>query len=99
MSQKIEYIQLENMIKDVAEKMNTPELDNNTINEFAENIFNNNPVLAEQIVTGNIDVRELQDQLNNLITHVAASVSSMEDAEPFWDEEKPTIEPFWDDDK
>lgn len=89
MSQKIKLIQLQNVFKDTADTLNIPELDNETINQFAENIFNHNHELAEQIITGDIDTVELQRQLKNIASNVESSVFSM-------DEGKPETEPFWD---
>lgn len=89
MSQKIELIQLQNVFKDAAETLNIDELNNEIINQFAENIFNQNHELAEQIITGDIETAEIQHQLKNMAANVESSVTSM-------DEGKPETEPFWD---
>ena len=88
MSKKIDLEQLQQIIKDATVQFNIIELDIGTINQFAENIFDHDQTLAQQIITGDFDTVDLQELLNNQVTYVASSENSMESIEPHWDEDE-----------
>jgi hypothetical protein len=94
MTKKSDIELLQHAIKEAVVQFNITELDNGTINQYAEYIFDNDYPLAQQIIADDIDTVDFQNMLNNFVNDVSSTSESME---PHWDDEVDGIEPHWDD--
>jgi hypothetical protein len=95
MSKKSELELLQHTIKDAVLEFNITELDTGTINQFAENIFDNDNVLAQQIISGEINTVDLRTKLDHLLIDVPSTELNLE---PPWEDAVESLEPHWDTD-
>jgi hypothetical protein len=94
MSKKSDLELLQKKIKDAVIEFDITELDNGTINWFAENILNNDFPLAQQIIANDIDADDLRNMLDDFVTDVTSTAECME---LHGDVEVDGLEPHWDD--
>jgi hypothetical protein len=94
MSKKSDLELLQQKIRHAVIEFDITELDDEKINWFAENIFNNDIPLAHQIIADAIETDDLRNMLDDFVTDVTSTAESME---PHWDDEVDGLEPHWDD--
>ncbi len=96
MSKKSQLELLQHTIKDAVLEFNITELDTGTIHQLAENIFDNNNALAQQIIAGEIDTVDLRTKLDHLVNDVSSTEINLE---PPQEDAVESLEPHWDPDR